>query len=126
MKKPVLMSHNGGVWWIKSIGRYENGTVLCHLVNTTTPEQREETLDADLVERAMGRPSGFLSWAPALQGAFNKGLHAAETGATPDACPYTDKRKHNGRLTWSRSFVKAWHDGFNHSSTDCYRSSDND
>ena len=48
----------------------------------------------------------------ALEGARLKGMQAAIAGETADTCPYSDLRKHDGKLTWSRAFRTAWHDGF--------------
>lgn len=59
-------------------------------------------------------PNGFERWNPALRGAFTKGYLAFESGLSRDACPYQDKRKADGRLTWSRSFAAAWRDGWLH------------
>jgi ribosome modulation factor len=47
-----------------------------------------------------------------MRGAYAKGYKAAEAGLAPADCPYQDKRKDCGRLTWSRSFIAAWRDGF--------------
>lgn len=49
---------------------------------------------------------------PALHGAYRKGLAAGEAGEPVTACPYRDQRKLDGRLTWSRAFVRAWVDGW--------------
>lgn len=48
----------------------------------------------------------------ALLGAIRKGIAAREAGLPETACPYTDKRKTSGRLSWSRAFRNAWHDGY--------------
>lgn len=48
----------------------------------------------------------------ALDGAYLKGLHAGLAGGSLDDCPYPDKRKDCGRLTWSRAFRTAWADGW--------------
>jgi len=57
----------------------------------------------------------FKGWNKALIGAYKKGVVACdrlyETGKDQD-CPYEDKRKDGGQLTWSRSFIRAWEDGF--------------
>lgn len=50
----------------------------------------------------------------ALHGGYLKGLHAGLAGEPEDACPYEDRRKPNGRLTWSRAFRTAWRDGWRH------------
>ncbi len=34
------------------------------------------------------------------------------------ACPYRDKRKLDGRLTWSRAFATAWCEGFHAAASD--------
>ena len=47
-----------------------------------------------------------------MRGAYRKGYEAAAAGKTAGACPYEDKRKDCGRLTWSRAFRAAWHDGW--------------
>ena len=63
----------------------------------------------------MIKPAGFDSWSAPLKGAFLKGYKCAEAGGSAAFdCPYWDKRKESGRLTWSRSFIRAWHDGFSH------------
>ena len=56
-------------------------------------------------------PDGFENWNPALRGAYRKGYEAGVAGA-PRTAPYLDKRTPRGRLTWSRSFETAWHDGW--------------
>lgn len=48
----------------------------------------------------------------ALIGAIRKGIAAREAGLSERACPYEDKRKLDGRLTFSRAFRHAWLDGF--------------
>jgi ribosome modulation factor len=60
----------------------------------------------------MKTPPRFELWNPALRGAYAKGYRAAEAGSLISSCPYEDKRKPSGRLTWSRSFIAAWRDGF--------------
>lgn len=57
-------------------------------------------------------PSGFELWNRALRGAFIKGAEAHMGGLPVDACPYRDKRTDSGRLSWSRSFIRAWQDGW--------------
>lgn len=54
----------------------------------------------------------------ALRGAWLKGLHAALVGDPIDACPYEDKRKSDGKLTFSRAFRNAWRDGWNEATND--------
>lgn len=61
----------------------------------------------------MKEPEGFSSWNPAMRGAYRKGYEAANAGKGPGTCPYDDKRKDCGRITWSRAFRAAWHDGWN-------------
>lgn len=45
-------------------------------------------------------------------GAWKKGIEARKAGFPIEACPYADKRKWNGKLTWSRAFIRAWEDGW--------------
>ena len=54
----------------------------------------------------------------ALKGAWYKGVHAGLVGQPQEACPYEDKRKHDGRLTFSRAFRRAWFDGWEHAVND--------
>lgn len=61
----------------------------------------------------MKEPEGFFSWNPAIRGAYRKGYEAATAGKVAGTCPYEDKRKDCGRITWSRAFRSAWHDGWN-------------
>ena len=61
----------------------------------------------------MNIPPGFDRWNRALQGAYRKGHAAGAAGEDISACPYSDKRKLCGRLTWSRAFNRAWEDGWN-------------
>jgi len=62
----------------------------------------------------MKTPDGFEKWNPAMRGAYRKGYEASAAGNPPGACPYDDdKRTASGRLTWSRAFSSAWHDGWN-------------
>jgi len=109
------------LWRILGTGVYVEGHVLCHLASTTRtvrqrngdrPLQVAEMLPAETVELAMNRPRGYFSWNPALRGAFAKGERAAAEGLTVADCPYADRRKRDGRLTWSRAFEAAWRDGF--------------
>lgn len=55
-------------------------------------------------------PDNFNSWHAPLRGAYRKGYEAAMKGE--HVCPYKDKRKEDGRLTWSRAFISAWRDGW--------------
>ncbi len=54
----------------------------------------------------------------AFRGAFRKGLEAGyatmmgQEDTKWSKCPYKDKRKWNGKLTWSRAFQTTWDDGF--------------
>lgn len=54
----------------------------------------------------------------ALLGAMRKGLAAKVAGLARDTCPYEDTRKVDGRLTWSRSFRRAWFYGYEGKFTD--------
>lgn len=47
-----------------------------------------------------------------LECAEQKGREAALAGLAEADCPYRDKRKADGRLTFSRAFINAWRDGF--------------
>jgi hypothetical protein len=60
----------------------------------------------------MIKPVGFDTWNPALRGAYTKGWRAAKGGQPRTACPYVDKRKVDGRLTWGRAFRSAWIDAW--------------
>lgn len=57
-------------------------------------------------------PDHFDKWNPAMRGAYLKGRAAHAEGKSVDDCPYEDKRKDCGRLTWSRAFITAWQQGF--------------
>lgn len=57
-------------------------------------------------------PHDAHQWNRALLGAFKKGLIAHREGLPVGACPYDDKRKPSGRLSWSRAFIAAWDDGW--------------
>ena len=48
----------------------------------------------------------------ALLGAVKKGIAAKAAGFQETACPYQDKRKPSGKLSWSRAFRYAWFDGY--------------
>jgi len=48
----------------------------------------------------------------ALLGAVKKGIAAKKAGLSETDCPYKDKRKPSGRLSWSRAFRYAWFDGY--------------
>lgn len=45
--------------------------------------------------------------------AVQKGRDAFLAGNPKSACPYRDKRKEDGRLTFGRAWRTAWHDGYN-------------
>lgn len=47
-----------------------------------------------------------------MRGAYMKGARAAEQMQPMMSNPYKDVRKADGRLTWSRAFHTAWHDGW--------------
>jgi hypothetical protein len=49
-----------------------------------------------------------------LDSAYRKGLAARIADEPLTACPYKDKRKWDGKLTWSRAFQNAWRDGWEH------------
>jgi len=58
-------------------------------------------------------PIGFDAWNQALRGAYRRGALAARAGLVGrDACPYRDRRTYRGAVTWSRSFITAWLDGY--------------
>lgn len=65
----------------------------------------------------MNLPQGSERWNKALLGSFKKGVLAHRGGQPIEACPYRDKRKPDGRLSWSRSFISAWQDGWRWSAT---------
>jgi len=60
-------------------------------------------------------PSDSCRWNKAMLGAFQKGIAAHQAGLPIESCPYEDLRKSDGRLSWSRSFITAWVDGWRHS-----------
>ena len=57
-------------------------------------------------------PRGIELWNRAHRGAYMKGRCAALEGKSLNDCPYEDLRKPSGKLSWSRSFITAWRDGF--------------
>ena len=63
-------------------------------------------------ETGVALPHDFERWNPALRGAYLKGGRSAQAGETLNACPYGDWRTHSGSVTWSRSFIRAWADGW--------------
>lgn len=68
--------------------------------------------DSDTVTALVGHvPFCFHQWNRAMRGAYLKGARAAVAGLPSGACPYIDRRKECGRLTWSRSFIAAWEQG---------------
>ena len=48
----------------------------------------------------------------AYETAYEKGKDARKNGRPIEDCPYKDKRKDDGRLTWSRAFIRAWMEGW--------------
>lgn len=68
--------------------------------------------DRAMSEFMSNAPHGFERWNRALQGAFRKGYLAFGAGEPMARCPYADRRKWDGRLTWSRAFITAWQDGW--------------
>jgi len=54
----------------------------------------------------------FKGWNRALVGAYKKGAAARAAGEPETSCPYKDYRKPSGKLSWSRSFINAWRDGW--------------
>jgi hypothetical protein len=60
----------------------------------------------------MNLPHDGYRWNKAILGAFRKGIAAHQRGQSLESCPYDDKRKPDGRLSWSRSFIAAWRDGW--------------
>ena len=65
----------------------------------------------------MPLPESFMRWNRALRGAFLKGVDAGLAGEPITACPYQDKRKPSGLISWSRGFIKAWDDGWDYATT---------
>lgn len=64
------------------------------------------------VESVVGTlPNWFEHWNPAMRGAYKKGAEAAHNGKPIISCPYEDHRKPNGKLSWSRAFIRAWEQG---------------
>jgi hypothetical protein len=57
-------------------------------------------------------PEDSYKWNKAMLGSFKKGILAHQEGKKLSDCPYKDKRVDSGRLSWSRSFIRAWQDGF--------------
>lgn len=48
----------------------------------------------------------------ALESAVLRGMRDALTNVSLEDCPYEDKRKPSGLLSWSRAFQNAWRDGW--------------
>lgn len=69
------------------------------------PLRAQERLETDL-------PRDIERWNRAMRGAYMKGRRAYLAGQQLADCPYEDKRKPSGGLSWSRSFITAWVDGF--------------
>lgn len=65
----------------------------------------EEKISIDL-------PYGIERWNRAMRGAYLKGRRARYCGEGIDCNPYQDKRKYGGQITWSRSFLICWRDGW--------------
>lgn len=63
---------------------------------------------------ALDWPDDAHRWNRALRGAFRKGALARQEGDPRSFCPYTDQRKPGGGLSWSRSFISAWDDGWHY------------
>lgn len=47
-----------------------------------------------------------------MQGVYKKGRKAFSDGLDITQCPYKDRRKADGRLSWSRAFIRVWQDGW--------------
>ncbi len=115
------LQYDGDSWDVVNTGAYRDGTVYCHLASRTrfceqrngrVPVQVADFITAEQVEAALDRPRGFFAWNRALRGAFERGERDHREGAGLDACPYQDKRKSGGGLTWSRAYQTAWRDGY--------------
>lgn len=75
------------------------------------PNTRHKSL-AVVVQQLVGRlPQYFEHFNPAMKGAYRKGAVAATLGQTMQSCPYDDHRKPDGRLSWSRAFIRVWEQG---------------
>lgn len=57
-------------------------------------------------------PQDIYRWNKAHRGVFIKGIKAFRAGTSLDDCPYVDKRKASGSLTWSRAIIGCWRDGW--------------
>lgn len=66
----------------------------------------------DLLCGLVPKPSNFDNWNRAMRGVYRKGIEAFMAGKNISDCPYEDIRKPSGRLSWSRSFIICWEDGF--------------
>ena len=58
---------------------------------------------------------------PAQRGAFVRGYLAWYAEKPIESCPYPDTRKDDGRLTFSRSFIRAWEAGWRRASLEYLR-----
>lgn len=65
-----------------------------------------------------GPHNSIFNWNPALRGSYRKGMEAYFAGDAITECPYRNKRTPRGHLTWSRSFIYAWEDGWNDAKRD--------
>ena len=54
----------------------------------------------------------LMSRKTSFDGAEEKGRQAARDGLPITACPYKDKRKPSGKLSWSRAYRNAWRMGW--------------
>lgn len=52
-------------------------------------------------------PHDSYRWNKAMLGSFKNGIAAHQAGFSIESCPYVDRRKPDGRLSWSRSFIAA-------------------
>ena len=94
------------------MGRHQNGNQGVRGMSTRgTP--RYAVLDSALMrlERET-MPGQFGSWNKAMRAAFVKGATASTMDIPITECPYRDRRKQSGGLTWSRAFRAAWADGW--------------
>lgn len=66
----------------------------------------------------MPLPANFFKWNRALRCAYLKGVEAYLADEPLTACPYKDKRKPSGRVSWSRAFISAWRDGWEYAKKD--------
>ena len=81
-------------------------------MNSEQTAPTNHTLAVVAVQRLVGTlPNWFEHWNPAMRGAYKKGAEAAHNGKSIISCPYEDHRKPNGKLSWSRAFIRAWEQG---------------